>query len=276
MGFNYNDLARRLTGDVPIFGFASDGDHTVAGTETLTQVAEYRDLTVPAGTILNTGCFMIYVNGTLTIEEGGIIQANGNAASGATGGAVLGGSANTYSGSQGFDGDIAGPATYFTEVGTGGDAGNAGAGAGGAGQVTTGNSIRNQKLLTTMPGLLIPSGVGSGTNRAGIGAPGGSGDGSANFGGGGGGGGGTVWIVAATVINQGTIRALGGAGGAGTATDCGGGGGGGGGLIKLVARSYMGSGTLDVSGGAGGASGGGSGVAGVAGSDGRAFTFIVP
>lgn len=273
MGFNLSDLQRKLTGDVPVFGFASDGDHEVSGTETLTTVAEYRNLTVPAGAILNTASHMIYVNGTLTIEEGGIIQCNGNNGSGATGATPIGATGNTYGGQQGWDGDPAVPPSFFADVFVGGLGGDGGAGTVAPGGDVTGNTLVNPKRLSTMPGLLIPSAIA--LAKASIGGGGGGGDGT-NSGGGGGGGGGVVWILAATVINDGTIQANGGNGAAGTATNCGGGGGGGGGFVHLITRSYMGSGLVQALGGSGGASGGGGGVAGVAGGVGLAHTFIVP
>lgn len=275
MGFNLADLSRKITGDVPVFGFASDGNATISGgTTTLTTVAEYRDLTISSTGILKPVGYMIYVTGTLTIEEGGVIRNNGANASGATGGGVVG-AGNTFNGGQGMDGDIADPALFQTQY-IGGLSGDSGAGSAGAGETQVGvNSVqRSGKLLTTMPGLLIPSALSS--TKASCDAPGGNGDGAANAGGGGGGGGGCIWIVAANIINYGTIEANGGNGAAGTANNCGGGAGAGGGYIHIVTRSYMGDGTIQCLGGTGGASGGGAGVAGTAGSAGVVHTLVVP
>jgi hypothetical protein len=60
----------------------------------------------------------------------------------------------------------------------------------------------------------------------------------------------------------GVIEANGGNGGPGEGADCGGGGGGGGGVILLVYETLINNGTIQAVGGSGGASGGGSGVAG--------------
>lgn len=274
MGFNLNDLSRKITGDVPVFGFASDGNATLSpGTTTLTTVAEYRDLTIPSGATLETAGHMIYVSGTLTVASGGIIQCNGGNGSGATGASPVGATGNTYGGQQGWDGDPAAPPSFFADVYIGGLGGDGGAGSSAPGGDVAGNTLVNPKRLSTMPGLLIPSAIA--LAKAGIGGGGGGGNGT-NAGGGGGASGGVVWIIAASVINQGIIQANGGNGAAGTASNCGGGGGGGGGFVHIISRSYMGSGLVRALGGSGGASGGGSGVAGVAGSVGLAHTFIVP
>jgi hypothetical protein len=272
MGFSYRDIARHVTGDVPVFGFSSDGNHTVVGTETLTTVAEYRNLTVPAGTILNTASHMVFVSGTLTIEEGGIIQCNGLPGLLGVGGAVVGAQGNTYGGQQGWDGDPLTPA-YFGDVYVGGLGGDGGDGSGGAGAAHSGDSLVNPKRLSTMPGLMVPSAIA--LAKASTGGAGGCGDG-VETGGGGGSGGGTVWLIAASVSNNGTIQANGGNGAAGVATDCGGGGGGAGGLVHLVTRMYSGNGVVQALGGTGGASGGGAGTAGTAGADGLVHIFNVP
>lgn len=91
--------------------------------------------------------------------------------------------------------------------------------------------------------------------------------------GGGGGGGGGLILIAANILDNsaGIIEVKGGAGGNGGAVEnTGGGGGGGGGAIILVS-AVLNQGTCTVTGGAGGAKTG-TGVAGVAGSDGQVIT----
>jgi hypothetical protein len=86
-------------------------------------------------------------------------------------------------------------------------------------------------------------------------------------GGGGGGGMVQIICARNIVIEAGAfISANGGDGGAGEDVDCGGGGGGGGGVVLICYESMVNNGTIEAIGGAGGASGGGTGVAGSPGS----------
>lgn len=133
------------------------------------------------------------------------------------------------------------------------------------------------------------SGGGGGGGGGGINAGGGGGTGQGGGGGGSGGSGGNVVIFAATIVNNGSINAIGGNGGVGAAgtngsgggtNNCGGGGGGGGGaggtggVLFLVYHTTSGSGTTSVAGGTGGAPGtfGNGNQLGVAGSAGASAT----
>lgn len=278
MGFNYSDLAQKLTGDLKYFGFGVDGDHTVAvGTETLTAAKQYRNLTIPSGATLNLDRYLISCTGTLTIESGGTLTVTAANGSGATGGAN--GLHMLWGSGQGWDGDI-GPSTVFAEgaaMGGSGGAGGDGAGGAGTGGAAVVPPTGGYGILQMMPWLLMPLGIGGMTSSTKVsgGGAGGTGDGVAAAGGGGGAGGRPIWIFAGTIVNHGTISARGGNGAAGTATDCGGGGGGGGGYVHLVTKNFMGDAPI-VTGGSGGASGGGAGTAGAAGEDGHYNIITLP
>src|SRR5215831_126206 len=63
----------QLTGaDLGWFGTGVNGDHTVVGTETMLRDRFYRNLTIPAGAVLRTTGFRLYISETLTIDPGGL------------------------------------------------------------------------------------------------------------------------------------------------------------------------------------------------------------
>lgn len=266
------------------YGDGSDGAGTIAGTTTLTADMNYTSLTVQNGGTLITDGFKIYVQGTCTVDAGGLIHNDGNAgsdgftssggAAGATnsstsatlGRGAAGGAGNAAAGSNGTGLSVCG----------GGSAGNGGAGVAAAG--TAGSKTGPQTSDGTfragpmaLSGRVFPNSGAPVTVKPGCGGGGGGGDNVNDRGGGGGGGAGVVLIAAATITNNGTIRAKGGNGGAGSSSGgaCGGGGGGGGGVIFLIASSIT-AGTATITGGTGGAAGAG----GAAGSNGGSGVVV--
>ena len=287
-------------GVLSIFGDGSDGNADFDGTSTVLGITPSsgnynltRDIlctavTVESGATLTTssavGTFRIFCEGTVTINSGGTISANGNAAGAApTAGAVLasgslvggraGGAGGASPASQGSNGSNA---NMGVAGGTGGTA-SSGAAGGTAGTVTqSGVNVVTNVFNTPFPLLTGICMYGGNTLQVGFGA-GGSGGGGASgeAGGGGGGGGGIVAIFAYTIVNNGTMTATGGAGGNGAGTGAGGGGGGAGGLIIGYTLSpWTGSGTTVVTGGTGG-TGPGSGANGTAGGAGTVVSVIL-
>lgn len=261
-----------------IYGDGSDGDVSISGgTTTLSRDMFYNTLTVTGTGILKTARYRVYAKTAIVVEASGSINDDGNAASGSTQGGAL--TATILGGAQagrvgGTGAGTAGANITNTFGGAGGAGGAGSGGAGGAGGTATvpGASFGH---IRTVPQVVVGALVyasGQTQYTAGVGGGSGGGNGSAN-GGGGGGGGGNMVLVAKSITNSGTISARGGAGGAGAASNCGGGGGGGGGVILITTGSYTGT-APSVTGGAGGASGGGTGVAGSAGSTGFTNTLI--
>lgn len=271
------------SGDLGWFGTGVDGDHTVAGTETLLRDRFYRNLTIPAGTVLRTVGFRVYVAGTLTIAAGGLLHNSGqdgqNGAdaipgfSNALGGAgapttnTLGGGDGGNGGFDDEDGNPGGSTADYPvaePTKNAGSGGNGTSGVGGAGGTTTPQFGFGTYMISTMAvGSLVSGGPGGG---------GGAGNdlgGDVGFGGGGGGGGGVIVICAKHIdAAPNTIAARGGKGGDGASDGAGGavGGGGGGGVggTIIIVTDDSAAPTVDFSGGAGGVgfNGGANGVAG--------------
>lgn len=286
------------------YGSGSDGNLVVSTTTTLTADKFYNNLTIDSGVIFNCGGYRLYTAGNLinngTIRNNG--NSGGNGATGAAGGA--GGSAaaangvGNLAGSTGSDaggngnaaaGSSTGNSGASTDLGSAAVAGgNGGAGFGGAGG-TAGTiaahsaetlSINSGFFPTTLTVNTTDTGQGVSffkgstssfalsTSQIGSSGAGGGGDGSLKGGGGGGGGatGAIVYILAKTIINNGTISAIGGNGGNGgvgnVGLGCGGGGGGAGGtggVIVLGFQTLTNNGTITVAGGTGGTGGLGQG-----------------
>ena len=284
-----------ITGvDDGLFGSGADGPHTVAfGPETLNGPKEYTDLTVPAGEILKTAGWPIYVSGELTVE--GSITAIGDDAVTTTQG-VGGGEADAAGapiaycpwgqtgglagGTTGNDGQY--PETNGTMYGAGGAGGAGGnhsaTGVGGDGGGANGHYRPIASGWQAIAQGLVPSGVsGAGLpHRAGGGGGGGGGVNPGSLAGAGGGGGGAVVLVARKLRCEagGVVDVSGGAGGDATgASNAGGGGGGGGGVVCIAFLSVLTPANLTttLTGGAGGAADGG----GVNGSVGSAGTEII-
>lgn len=279
----------RLTGS-PWFGDGSDGDVTLASDVTLVRDMFYGDLTIPAGFRLNAAGYRVHVRGTLTIEGGAHLSANGNDANGWEPGVeILGSNGFGRVGGPGDPTDMTGGSGgvqgFGHDPGWGGDGGSSGGGVFGANP--GGANARSPKYGAPRSALAIAQGyIYPGDSAISIipgffggGAGGGGGNATTDFstyfgqGGGGGGGAPPLWIMAARIDNAGTISANGGDAGDAAAVigspDADGGGGGGGGVIGIV--YYVGTlGTVQALGGAGGA-----GLnAGAAGQSGGAGTIV--
>jgi hypothetical protein len=268
-----------------VFGDGSDGSLTVVGTQSLVRNSFYNNVTIPTGTRLDTANFNLHVKGTLTIDAGGVLSCNGNAAIAGAGGvglsggsisAILSGTAGGNGGTSG-NGTAGGAATsvVLDFLGRGGSGGNGTVTNGGVGGVLTYRGV-SEGDIRQMPEFSTGAAhtTGSIANMfAGSGGGGGGGAGAGNQGGGGGSGAGCVSCMAQFVVNNGSIEARGGVGAAGLVANTGGGGGGGGGIVLLMRVSRTGN--LPVApGGAPGASGGAGGVAGSTGVAGLVFEML--
>jgi len=258
------------------FGSGADGNVVISGSTTLTRDMHYKNLDVIPGGNLNTAGYRVYVSNLLILD--GIIQKNGNNASGSSGG-LQSGSATLGQGTRGGNGSTGAGQNGTNATGSLGGAGGAGGagsgGAGGAAGTRTLNTAANggAQIWQSGPAAWMPNLPASATKiAAGTGGGSGGGSGSAN-GGGSGGGAGIVHVYAAKILGSGSIQAVGGNGANGTATNCGGGGGGGGGVIVVCSTTKQSDTgvTLNVSGGAAGLSGGGSGVNGTNGNPGATY-----
>lgn len=95
-------------------GTGTDGAKTVSGTETLTRDMHWSSLTVPAGTTLVTNGYKVYVNGTTTVDSGGVIENDGNpggngaAGANGTGAGIAAGGTGGTAGAATNTGTIAG------------------------------------------------------------------------------------------------------------------------------------------------------------------------
>lgn len=276
-----------------MFGDGSDGAADLDGVNavawasrsgsvyTMTRDAWLTNLTVRNGiTLLKP--FILSCNGTLTVESGGIVSDDGNAASGATAGAAIG--ATRRPGSAGQSG-AAGRSTTGNGNNVGVNQTNSFGGAGGVGGSSglgeTGGSAGGVNAPGAVAGSVrtiayaLTTQLVSGTTLVNAGGGSGGGGGGTDVGtgtatSGGGGGAAPVSILFARLIaNSGVIRCNGGVGGNASFTgngQAGGGGGGGGGALIVVSNSTN-NGTVTANGGTGGtgANGGGSGVDGSAG-----------
>jgi hypothetical protein len=274
------------------FGTAWHGDENLAVNFDQFSQKFYEDLNVQNGVTLGVSTgdaigsaggnlgFLLFVNGTLTIEAGGFIDVSGQPGALSVGGlgGGNGGDTGAHSGAAGTIGagdDATNAAQTLFPSGSpkkGGDGGAGTGGAGGAGSVPSSWEDDDPSMSPPLALGLFGSPTSNvlGAIRGSGGGGGGGGDGALP-GGGGGGGAGIRWIFARHIVAPaGSIRARGGAGAAGPTVDTGGGGGGlGGCLIIYTLDEDLDPAIFDVSGGVGGASGGGAGVAGEDGDDGR-------
>jgi len=290
------------------FGDGSDGNVTVSSSQSLSRNMYYEDLTITGSGTLETNNWRVFVNGTLTINSGGRLHADGK--DGADGVMTTGGSGGAASNRSVFDGggsvgggsggaggagsDTAGSAgiTGLTADGLGVISGGAGGtgGTGGDGNTASGGTGRTDSIglevvkREIVTSMLERDSTGIGFYLGGKGGGGGGGGGSGpnasgqegGGGGGGGSGGGTLFVFARTLDHEGLMSANGGNGGNGVAGvgffgggSGGGGGAGGGGRVQVVYGSRTGAGTIEASGGTGGTSPPNAvGTPGVAGGDG--------
>jgi len=222
----------------------------------------------------------------------GVVNAVGN-----TGGnGVAGTNVSNALGTNGSAGGAGGDGGDST-VNAGGSAGTLGAGGTATALAAAAGGVRNSTnailwRVFNSTTTIVPN-IAAGAGSGGGGGSGGSTDTGNGSGGGGGGGGsgstgGFILVTAKTLINNGTIEAIGGNGGnggnggddlVGAATAGGGGAGGGagadGGAVITIANSRSGSGTISVTGGTGGTKGignNGEGTGAGDGTDGAAGT----
>lgn len=235
--------------------------------------------TIDSGVEVRTMGFGVFDTSTLTLN--GKIQWNGNAASGATGGAALvaehygeggaggnggaGGGGASSVGACPVGGEWGPNGTWCSQSGgaagspgtdgvacKGGGGGNGGDGAasGSTACSMTAFTAANFRIFTDS---LNAMGSRQGTNKTGGGAGGGGGRGASTpttAGGGGGGGGGYVVVHAKKIVGSGSIESKGGAGANGAAGNNTGGGGGGGGGTVIVLIATGSNPTITVTGGA--------------------------
>lgn len=268
------------TGSVSqLFGDGTDGAATITGgTTTLTSDKQYSSLTVASTGVLNTAGFRVWVSGICQVDAGGLIHSNGDPGSAAAQGFAVAPGWYGGNGGGGAGGVAAGANSVSVSNSLGAPGGVGGAGSGGAGGPVNGiTSITAAGAGTTNPAALalITFTIGknvAATMKGGSGGGGAGGDGTA--GPGGGAGGAIVFLLARTLILNGTISANGGAGGTPAAGNRGGGGGGGGGFVGVGYITKSGAGTLSANGGAGGVATG-TGVAGAAGTAGTVKEWAI-
>jgi hypothetical protein len=291
--FNYwqnkvREWIQHLDGTLPMAGDGTDGDVTIAGTVTLTRDMYYLTLTVPNTAILDTAGFRVFASQSITVETGGIIRRNGNAASGVTGGSIhdatIASLAGGLNGGAGGSGAAApGVAGASATNGLGGGGGKGGditglysGGAAGSANAPAANKggFRHQPWL----GYLLCPNASSSLEflRGGAGGGGGACNTAGQDGGGGGGGGGVVILCSPSITVAGQVQARGGVGADASGGEASGGGGGGGGLIIAVGRNIdTTAGLIDTTGGSGGDRSGTTSEDGVAGSTGTYIPFTV-
>lgn len=288
-----------------MFGDGSDGAFTFDGSTTPSWATRSgsvytlsRDVfptnwTFNVGTSLKMRGYRVFGNGTLDTSAtsgGGVLNADGAAASGSTSG--LGGSSGTVlSGSTGGTGatDGAASSTGVNQANSFGGAGGAGGNTSSVGGGNAGGTVTAPTAALGRPQSFSPStaghviGISGGASAitaltggagggGGIGAVGAFGGSELSGGGGAGGGIGVVLFRKMILASAADIRCAGGAGGngvVGTGTGAAGGGGGGGGLLFLgyASSNKTFSAATNCPGGAAG-TGTGTGKAGVAGSTG--------
>lgn len=256
------------------FGDGSDGNLTVSGSLTLSQIAYYNVLTINAGAVITTAGYPLYckVLDFSNAPAGAIRWNGGNGANQTTGAggaaagtsvanAILGGSGAGSIGGAGGAVNAAGsqapaPTGISPANGNTGGAGAAGGtGAGGAGGVSrAGGAVGSPVAFGRFESQFLRGATIVLGAAGGAGGSGGGGDTVTNVGrggGGGGGGAGVIAIYAETIITSGStpsgvIVALGGNGGSVTGTapggagSGGGGGGGGGGYVYLAYNTRTG------------------------------------
>jgi len=258
-GANYLPVDPITDGSNPIvglnyFGDGRDGDVTIYSNTFMTRDIYANNLTVTAGSILDTAGYRIFVRKKLTVD--GTIRCNGAPGVGSMPGFGISSGFGLLLGGNGGSGGAGSGEGGISVVGLGGNGGNGGgAGGGGGGKVTTSNmipisdiaSLLNLRELATTSMTRYTGGAGGGGGSGFIDAW------DEHPGGGGGQGGGPVIIAAQFITGSGSIEAKGGDGAPAPETNTYGGGGGGGGVIVIVYchKGYDYALTLNVSGGQG-------------------------
>lgn len=229
-------------------GNGSDGDFAPLTNTTIDTDKNYTSVNIPEGVTVTTNSPHVTLHCTGSFINNGTIDANGKANNGGT---VTYGTGDGGAGGNGTSSD----------GGAGGNATNKGGdtnygGAGGAVQFSASQGNNFDVLCDDIQGVMFGSGGGGGANSYDSGTRAGAG----------GAGGGGLTILAAHIINSGTITANG-ANGSNGSSYRGGGGGGGGGAIVMIADTISDTGVLSVAAGSGG-SGGTSASSGAKGTDG--------
>ena len=225
-------------------GTGDDGAATIAVDTTINGIKNYTSLTIDAGKILDHDAeraLILKVSGVLTVN--GLIDVTGKG---------LPGAAKGNPGAPGSGDGIAGGGGGGGDAGSviGGDGGNIVYGRGGGGNGGIGSAGVGAAAPTVFSDLIGWSG--QPPVAAGAGG-GGGGQSSGTGGDGGRGGGVLVIEADTIIVGAaGIIRANGAAGANATASAAGGGGGGGGGTIILRYRTLINNGTIEALGGAGG------------------------
>lgn len=271
-----------------------DGSTTVLGLVPSSSVYTLtRDVFLAGGSqvsgsaVIKTANYRIFCNGTFTVGASAVVHADGNAASGTTGGTGTG-VGTLATGSTGGSGVAGanGSGGSSASAGVGGACGAGGASSGGPG---IGGGVGSSSL-TLNPQQSAPHSLataygtapGSGSPVSWVGGKGGPGGNAAasSTGGGGGAGGLVLQMTVYNLVATGLLRAAGGAAGAGTGagTGAGGGGGGAGGALILVYHTKSGAGSTftaatNAPGGAGGAPQG-AGKTGAVGGDGKIYEIV--
>jgi len=276
------------------FGPGTDGTLNCSTTTTLTRVQFWSDATLASGCDLQPKTFAIYVNGTLTIQSGGKISANGPAGPSGTGASTCTATAvHTYGpgylGGYNFTLNNPGAPSALGGLGNlvmlGGNGGAGGTGSNASGFAGGGsafsyksgsNNLAAFSMDFLVRGFALTPGGGTSALSYPMGGGGGGegGTGSGGAGPTGGCGGDVIGIIARKVVINagGRIESIGGNGAAASNANAGGGGGAGGGAVIIKTLDYTNNGTIDLSGGAGGL-GNGTGLVGVSGSAGAAYVF---
>jgi hypothetical protein len=216
-----------------LFGDGSDGNVTISSQTTLTRDMYYNNLTIAAGQTLNPGGYRIFVAGTLTLSNDSLIAANGNNASGTTGGdalpsGTLGGS-GAGAGAPG-NGAVSGGSVTNSLGGSGGTGDGAAASTATPPSASAGGSNVFESAAQALTGhsldaAVVTGGAGGSAAANGSGAAGGS-------------GGGVVMVAARTVtLGSGSAALLANGGPGASGASPGVGGGGGGGVVVVITTS---------------------------------------
>lgn len=255
------------------YGDGADGAVILDGTNTypafmgksgnfywLTRDIYPSSLTLSGGSTLQVGTgvsYRIVCNGTVSVASGCFISAtvltNGTGATGGTQGTT----GTLVAGPNGPNGTTAGGVVGTNVAGLNGGFGGRGGNAGG-GNVSGVNGVALQPTGASLPRALpwaasisyLVNGTTGYYPGGATGSPG-AGDGT-NAGGGAGAGGNQVYMAVQNLVNNGTIRSVGGNGGNSAGGNAGGGGGGQGGPVVLIYGTYSGTGVVSSPGGNGG------------------------
>ncbi len=270
-----------------LYGDASSGDHSSVGSVLLPKYINYNNLTINGGHVYTVpGSGILRVRGNLTVN--GTLQTVIQAGPWGVGGAQVGGTGNTGTGTTSVNPWTTGGAGGATAIGPNREAGGGGgagaAGSGGAGGAASGLA-GGLGGVAQFTGFLGTEPYGSFFDFArhsdfwtwalGGGGGGGGEIGGGAMGGNGGNGGGIMCVfVGGNITGTGVIQAPGFNGGT-SASGAGGGGGGAGAVLIFCGGSCIG-GTLTIrANGAAGGNGGGGDIAGGGGGGGGGVSSIV-